>query len=430
MTTQSVSKEQETIVRAHDMAVCLERNTVAEFDQLHLLGMAARLALHLRGVPAVRYELVRQVAIYLLDFSGAAVKPVLELLAEAEFVQLVTEGSTIRTVIPDVPFYERLFQNLGEVADFSSFSEHEQLAIDLAAKLSKSPIARDTIYQYGAERKVVDRLLDIGQESSFLSVKRARGKDIVLSPTYFSENSQAYADLVAGSGSGRVKRLLELLRVAQGWPLELIIQDKRINDTALDVIDLQTIKLLASDGFCPPPAILTKHSGTTHFLFGPRPGISRLPAFKRPIYEAAMALVAAVRQGQLLPREYRIRSPFRLLSSLRDKGFLRSNSEALEQYRQLTAIRVGRLEHVAGDRYQFVLIDNPENKEALNLALTMVQGDEMAPSADEEITIALRQGESYVESLVGRKRLLIDTAVSADKETQESIDEFLLRGAR
>ena len=62
-------------VRAHDITVCLERTTVPELEQLQILGMAARLALHLRGVQAVRYELVRDVAVYLLDFPAQAVQP-------------------------------------------------------------------------------------------------------------------------------------------------------------------------------------------------------------------------------------------------------------------------------------------------------------------------------------------------------------------
>lgn len=430
MAEEAITKAQERAVRAHDMAVCMERSTVPEFEQVHFLGMAARLALHLRGVPAVKYETVRDVATYLLDFQVAAVKPVLKLLAEAEFANLVTEGQTIKTVIPDVPFYGQLFEKLGDVVGTDDFSEHEQLALDLSRRLSRSPVARDSLYQEGADRKVVDRILEIGDKTSFLSVKRARGRDIVVSPAYFAENTQAYADLVAGNGSGRVKRLLDILKANQGWPLELILKEKRVGDHSLDKDDLSVVRLLAGDGFCPPPAIQTQHKGTTHFLFGPRPGAARLPAFKKPIYEAAMALVASVRQGQLLPREYAIRSPRLLLNALRDRGYLKSNSEALEQYRQLAAMRVGRLVPVSGTRYRFELIDNEENKEAVNLAIVMVSGDEMTPEANDEIVLALQKGETYVESLVGRKRLLETKVVQADPDSQHAIDEFLLRGAR
>lgn len=69
---------QEIAVRAHDITVCLERTSVPEFDELTKLGMAVRLALHLRGVPAVSYSLLREVAVHLLDFPAAAVRPVLE----------------------------------------------------------------------------------------------------------------------------------------------------------------------------------------------------------------------------------------------------------------------------------------------------------------------------------------------------------------
>ena len=158
------------------------------------------------------------------------------------------------------------------------------------------------------------------------------------------------------------------------------------------------------------------------------PAELRLPPFKKPIYEAAMALVAAVRQGQLLPANYRIRSPVQLLKALRDRGAIKANSEAFEQYRQLAALRVGRLEHVVGDRYRFVLIDRPENREAVNLALQMVSGDQPQLDADQDIVLALRQGETYVESLIGRKRLIPHTTVRADEDTQNAIDQFLLRG--
>jgi hypothetical protein len=119
------------VVRAHDITVCLERTSVPEFEQLQQVGLATRLALHLRGVQAVKYELVKKVAVYLLDFPSQAVRPVLELLAEAEFVQLVTEGRTIKTVIPDIPFYDRMFLGIGQIFEPNAFSEHEQFALKL-----------------------------------------------------------------------------------------------------------------------------------------------------------------------------------------------------------------------------------------------------------------------------------------------------------
>lgn len=45
--------------------------------------------------------MIRDVCIHVLDIPTTAVKQVILLLDEAEFVTLVTEGKTIKTVIPD-----------------------------------------------------------------------------------------------------------------------------------------------------------------------------------------------------------------------------------------------------------------------------------------------------------------------------------------
>ena len=52
----------------------------------------------------------------------------------------------------------------------------------------------------------------------------------------------------------------------------------------------------------------------------------------------------------------------------------------------------------------------------------------MAPDADQDITVALKQGEHYVESLLGRKRFINNKVVAAEPESQIAIEDFLLRG--
>lgn len=428
MGSQAQLTSQEIAVRSHDITVCLERTSVSEFDELTKLGKAVRLALHLRGVPAVPYSLLKDVAVHLLDFPTEAVRPVIELLAEAEFVRLYTEGKTIKTVIPDVPFYESLFFNLGEVVGRNNFSEHEELALLLLHRLASSPMLADHAYNFGADRSLVNRIIDIGTQGAFIVNQRARGRSVLVSPTYFPENSQAYADLVSASGSQRVKKVLDLLRVNQGWPLAILMKQRELAGVRLDDNELAIIKMLAGEGFVPPPAIQTSHAGTNYFLFGPRPGPTRLLSYKRPVYEAAMALVAAVRQGQLLPAEYAIHSPRALLRSFKEKGYLKANTEAIEQYRQVAALRVGRLEMTDSGWAKLVLIDLPENIEAVNMAIELISGSEPSLTANEDITLSLRKGEKYVESLIGRKRIAQNRVVPPDEETQAAMDSFLLRG--
>ena len=70
----------------------------------------------------------------------------------------------------------------------------------------------------------------------------------------------------------------------------------------------------------------------------------------------AMALVSCVRKGQLMPEQYKINWPLALLRSLRNKGYLKSNSEASEQYKNLVFMKVGFLHNrercqARGDRH-------------------------------------------------------------------------------
>jgi hypothetical protein len=424
-------KPDETAIRAQDIVTCMERTRTTDYEVLSNLGLAVRMAVHLRGAPPVEYELLKKVAVHVLNFQAAEVKPVLQLLAEAEFVDLVTEGTTVKTVIPDIPFFENLYQSIGQVALVSPLTETEQLSLEITRRLSESPVVKDSLSSLGAEPKLVNGVLQIGDAGGFILNRRTRGRDILISPTYFGENEAAYADLVAAQGSGRVQKVLKALRGMQGWPLALIERGTLPSGVTLDAQDLAVLRALAGDGFIRPPAIHTSHHGTNYFLFGPRPGAARLPLNKKATFEAAMALVAAVRQGQLLPAAYRVKWPAAILRGLRDNGFINANSEALEQYQQVALLKVGRLEHSYGSMYRFVLNkERPENLEAIAFALTLLRGDEVHAQPEEEVVLALRQGETYVEALIGRKRLVEEKPVPLNEEDRAELDTLLYGGGK
>ena len=81
-------------VRCHEIQTGLGRTEVPEFEQIVLVGMAVRLALHIRGLPAISFELLKLVASYYLQIPPVAIRSVLELLDEIEFVRLGTTGKT------------------------------------------------------------------------------------------------------------------------------------------------------------------------------------------------------------------------------------------------------------------------------------------------------------------------------------------------
>ena len=73
---------------------------IPDFDKLRDIGMAAALAVHIRGLGEIDYEVLRKVSDYYFDIPSVALKPILNILAEVEFIELITTKTSIKTIIP------------------------------------------------------------------------------------------------------------------------------------------------------------------------------------------------------------------------------------------------------------------------------------------------------------------------------------------
>jgi len=373
---------------------------------------------------------MRLVATHFLGIPSVAVKSILELLAEVEFVKLQTEGKTIKAVVPNVPYYETLYDTLGTYATGFGFNEAEELSIELLCRLSRAPEKVDTLRsQLGADQKLLSRAFDVGKQGAYLRVHRSRGRDIALSPTYFSENADIYADMVAGVGSKQVQKLMKALRALQGVPLSIVQKNKEIAGIKLTDEELNLLLRLAQDGAVKPPSIRTKHSGEQFFLFTPTPAGAALAPTKRDIYERAMAIVAAVRQGQFLPKRFAIRSPGAVLYTLKSNLKLgKATTEATQQYRKLVHLRVARLVDVGNGFSELQIIDTPENREALEMAYGLVNaGVASGAEVDQAARDALQQEHTFIESLVSSGELQRRHNVSLTQAQQLEIEYLFLK---
>ena len=421
----------EVVNKCHDIQVSLGNLAVPEYEAITEIGMMVRLALHLRGLPLIDYEILKLVADYYLQIPALVLKNIVGYLAEIGFVKLDKEGTTIKSVLPTVPYFDDVYETIGEFSEtYTHFNEYEQLTIDVLQKLSKTPLFRSGLFELGAEKKAVSKVINIGQQGGFLVERRARGKDIILSPTYFMDNAELYTDMVAKAGAQSIEKINNLLSQKQGWPLSIILQQKEINGTKLSDAEIGLMKRLASDGAIKPPSIHTTHHGENYFMFTPTPGEARIRPGKKEIYERATALVASVRQGQLLPEQYAIRSPYRLLSSFKEKGYLNANTEAFEQYRKLAVMRMCRLDDQGNGWYRLVLNETQENMEALDIAISLIKNDYIfGTEIDEDVRFALQQDQQYIESQRASAELRKRETVNLDEETQLEIDNLLLGGA-
>lgn len=303
------------------------------------------------------------------------------------------------------------------------------MSIELIQRLARSPHKLDSLRsKLGVGKQLFDRAVQVGKEGFYLRQVRARGRDVLLTPTYFSENPDLFADAVAGGGVDQVQKVVMALRGAQGYPLALVKQNKRIGPVELSDEEVRFVMRLAQDGVVRPPSISTPHAGESFFLFTPTPSGAALAPTKRDIYEKAMAIVSAVRQGQFLPQRYAIREPGAILYTLRSELKLRrATTEAAQQYKNLVHLRVARLADAGGGFKQLCIIDTEENKEALDIAYGLVNaGVAKGIEVDEDARKAMQQDQSFVESLIASGKLQRSQKVALTEGQQQELDLLFL----
>lgn len=423
-----MATNQERAEFAHDLEVGLARKSVPEFDQLPTIGMAAKLALNIKGLGEIDGPVLRQVADHFFDIPAGMLNSVLDILAEVEHVQLIREGKTVKKVIPSVPYFSSVYDGLGQYLGTITLTEHEEVAIAILEELRTKPEKRDALMgRLGAEAPVFRRVEAVTAEGGLVIPKRARGQDILVSPFYFADSLDMLAQKAATGGAKDISRVLDLLKKYQGWPLSMIVRHGEISGHKLRASELSLLNEMVADGVLRPPSLSVPKTGhIEHFVFTPAPGARRLDGAGREIYERTMALVAAVRKGQLLPEQFRIHSPQALLGKLRSAKWIGASSEAAAQYSNLVTLRVGRLVKTSSTRYQFHLIDTEENLKAVDDAILMFRDGATVTGVNEEARIALQHDESFIQSLISATKLRATERPALDTESKNTYDQLIL----
>lgn len=413
---------------AFDIQTGLGRTDAPEFDRLRTVGMAGTLAIHIRGLGEIPYDVLRKVSDFYFDIPSYALKDVIGVLDEVRFVDVVSIGSRIERIIPKVPHFKDVYSILGEHPDLNSLNEHEQATLHILGTLQHQPENRDRLLATsGIDKPVFDRCIDIGGVGGLVREHRVRGRNVLVSPVYFADNLEGLADLAAAAGSTEIGNVLNVIRSNQGWPLSLALNQGEIGGKKLTPTQASVMTHLAREGILKPPTILFKKISES-FLFTPQPGRVRLDSANREVYERAMALVASVRKGQLLPDQYKIKWPLSILRALRDKGYLGSNSDAQNQYRNLVVVKVAYLKEVSSGRWQLHLNKTDENIAALNLAIQLLEtGDLAGLELNQEARIALSKDEKYIQSIVAAAELRKRDHQAIDRQAAAEFEQLMLK---
>lgn len=419
----------ETAEFAYDLHAGLSSLQVSEFDQLPIVGMAATLAIHIKGLGDIEYEVLRKVSDHFMSIPSYALKQVIELLAEIEFIRVFSTGKTIERITPNIPTFDNVYSGIGEYVDREvDLNGHEQATLKILDALYSAPKNRDALLNnLGIEKPTFDRCLSLGRQSGIVAQHKARGKDILISPFYFADNLDGLADIVAGAGAPSLEAALRKIKGNQGWPMSLVLATGEIGGVKLTTTELGLVEKLAQEGVVKPPTIKFG-ARSESFLFTPKPGRSRLNAANREIYERAMALISAVRKGQLLADSYRIKSPLRILEVLRDKGHLGANSEANAQYHNLVVLRVATLKQTSPGMWQLHLNRTAENEAALKLAIELLRTGSMAGmEVDKDARIALSKDEEYIQSLISSAELKKRKKQIQDEQANYEFEQLMMK---
>jgi hypothetical protein len=414
---------------AYDLHSGLAAHQVTEFDDLYVIGMAATLAIHIKGLGEIEYEMLRKVSDYYMAIPSIALERVLRVLHQIGFVRLVERGPKIQKVIPNIPVFDDVYAQIGNYANSEcELNSHEQATLAILAELQDAPRNRDALYStLGIEKPLFDRCLKIGKTSGIFSEHLARGRPMLISPYYFSDNLDGLADAAASVGASAIESTLQKIRRNQGWPLALIAAQNEIGGMKLSPTEVALVQKLAEEGVIKPPTI--KFATAEHsFVFTPKPGKTRLNAANREIYERAMALISAVRKGQLLPDLIKIRLPVRILEVLRDQGYIRANTEGRDQYRNLVVLRVAFLKETTPGWWQLHLNPTPENRAALDLAINLLRTGALAGmEVNQEARIALTKNEEYIQSLISASQLKKRQTQIKDEQAAHEFEQLLLK---
>lgn len=419
-----------TAIRCQDIQTGLQGYNIGDFDVLMRIGMASRLAIHIRGGDVLDYTHLKQVSHYLFDIPTIAFDNIITLLADIEFVRLVQIRANIQSIIPNVPYFDDLYEVLGEKAQVDGLNELEKASISILNKLSQSPTNKQALLNnLGLETDAFNRVLKIGDEGSYLQeVGLSTSEILLVSPLYFSENAKIFADAVSQYGEQAVKDTFTLLKSYPGVPYELVKEKYQLGDSVISSDQMHILNALVNYGITQPPAITTSYSGKTHFLFTPPVGTPKISIVEKEIYEKAMAVIASIRQGENFG-EYRIRYPIAIIDALLDRGQLAATTIAKEQYASLALRKICKLVNTAGNYYQPKFIDIPENRKALELAREMLVSTDFIASRglDEAARKTIFSLADYQESLRGykdiqQKRLVKRTPEEHSRHIQKLLE--------
>ncbi len=370
-----------------------------------LIGKAASLAMHLRGLLFISDYTQLEYAAASLGITSLEIDAVLRELEEVDFISVIRSGNNVRRIDIRVPEFRSGYTDLGERWKQLKPSEIEQASLNVLNLLYKGPNDNSHLMRsLGLDSTEESILFDVMESGLLLARQIVDGKPLIYTPLAVDGNPSVYLQW-AKKFPGELASAINTLRKYQGMP----ITDPTISENEVFNDAMMTGVLM--------PVKVSGATGDQKFLFAPHGGLS---PEETVIMDKARALVGCVRYGQKFAEGRRIKYPRLILEQLRShKRFKKGHPDLFSQYGLLTEKFIGHPIDEGGGRWNFEVDDTDENIKALDVALEMLQHGE-TPSAriDLEAKKALLNSSGYAGPLSTRLRLSKDIRTSKKTKTE------------
>lgn len=378
-------------IRALDMQTGLYKYNDSLLDlkigETMLIGKAASLASHLRGIQVVEDYDALKVLASKLGITSTELVTVLDILQEVELIRIVGSSRKPEKIEILISVFEDAYQLLGEKWKDDNPDEFERKVVQIVNDLASNSIKLSSLLDvYDLEQEDYGVISQIGVAGGFLDTFESSDEEILFSPIYMEENPKKILELLNQYKDEDVQRALKLLKSKPGFPV------KDLNNIENDVL----VGLMSSNVLQTPA--ITASGGKVNFIFTPFTEVE-----DKEMLRQARNVVSAVRYGEKFSSYSELRNPSLFLQTLIDRGFIGKtpHSDIEAQYGVLRDNGLGRIEEVGSNsgRYRFFLADTDYAKNVVRLAKRLIISQEtFDPSLERGIIKAAWQERQYLSA--------------------------------
>ncbi|WP_194925199.1 hypothetical protein [Catenulispora pinisilvae] len=351
----------------------IDPNSAALVSLKHtrLVGMAADVASLIRGRDLIPDAgALEAVAVSELDVAPHAFDQVLQLLEEADFVQLTRDGrGQVTGLTETVPVYHNLYEELGRLWRERGPREFEEQVLAVVDRLARGPVPLEALADtVGITQAEAGRLIPLGRDSGLLRTVSTIDGGIVYSPFTGFEHPDVLEVLLTEHGPDRMLEEFDALKRHQGL--------------AIDAARFPMIADAVARGLVPAPTVELPDASMQAFATLPYSLDRELLVGRKPVLDKALAVIACVRCAETFGGFSNASAGVHLINTLLKDGSLNPHSSSERQYRLMR--NRGILFFAPDDRpggswVRPTLVETADNREALMIARDMLRiGEPMA----------------------------------------------------